>query len=537
MTDIESDPDSIEILELLAPMWRRRWLIVVVVAIATVATYVYTENKPDQYQASTRIFLKTSDVDQSVFGGLGFTDSERNLTNQANLLQTPGVARAVARLIGFKGDSDALLGFIQVTPSADSDFLSITATSSNPRLSATVANGFARAFIDVQARKVRADVADALRSTRRQLAELPAQGANAELRSTLHTKISSLQAIDALAPGQAEQVDEAVAPSVRSAPRPRRAALFGFVLSLAFALLAAVGLERLDRRIRSLSQMGPAYRAPVIAALPHAPRGALSPKRDGPLRIVPELHESVRALRTNLRLAKIDEPVRTVVVTSAVPAEGKSTLVVNLALAYREAGLRVAIIECDLRRPAVADLLGLKPGPGLTETLAGEYELADVVQAVEVGADVKAHAAVAVGGHAGTEWTRSPALLTVLTSGGQPPDPTSVLATDRMREIIAQARATTDIVLIDTPPLLSVADGLPLLGMVDGILVVARIGEANRSSGRRLREVIARIPGADLLGIVVNDIPESDLGLGAYGYSYRYGATAKAADANGSRRT
>ena len=223
-------------------------------------------------------------------------------------------------------------------------------------------------------------------------------------------------------------------------------------------------------------------------------------------------------MRTNLRLASPDEPLRSFVVTSAFQGEGKSTVVFNLALAYAESGLRVSIIECDLRLPTLAKLMAIKPTPGLTEVLAGECELTDALQYVDVGTGAASRGLVAAKGERTAPSATPRSKITVLTAGTQPADPSSLLATERMGRLLLSARAASDVVILDTPPLLSVADALPLMGIVDATIVVARVGTTLSSAGRRVQEAIDRLPGASLLGVVANDVPATDALGGYYGY-------------------
>jgi Mrp family chromosome partitioning ATPase/capsular polysaccharide biosynthesis protein len=523
VTEHAEQDTGADLREFVRPIWRRRWLVVAVVVVTTIATYVYNEHKPSQYRSSTQIFLQASEVDQALNGAGGTFQGDRNIVNQASLLRTPAIARVVAKDIGFRGDPAALLGAIAVTPSTGSDFLVISAVDGTSTGAATIANGFARAFIDNQNATTRAQITRALATARRQLGLLPVIAANTEARATLRTRISSLEALNGLSAGGAKQVDEAT-PGARFAPQPRRSALFGFALSLVLSILAAFGLERLDRRVKHLDEVDPAYDAPVLAALPVLQSGQATRSANGAVpEIAPALREAVRGLRTNLQLASPDKPLRTFLVTSGLAGEGKSTLVLNLALAYAEAGLRVAIIECDMRLPSLSKLVPVKLSPGLSDVLAGQCSLAQAVQRVEVGATAAPLAAVAAGPGAGS-WSRQATPLTVLAAGAQPADPSSLLATDGMMRVLDSAEADSDIVLIDTPPLLAVSDALPLLAHVDGTIIVARIGTTNRAAGRRLKEIINRIPGATVLGVVANAVPAADFtGGNYYGYGFGYG--------------
>lgn len=502
-----------------------------VVIATTVATYIYNERKPDQFRASTQVFLQASEIDQTLIGVGAFMQGDRNIANQASLLQTPEVAREVAKDIGFQGDPRALLDSVTVTPAEGSDFLVVTAVDDDPAGAAQMANAFAGAFVNLRAATTRADVQRALETARRQFSRLPTTDATSGARETLRTRINSLEAIQSLDAGGARQVDEAVPPVARFAPQPRRAALFGFMISLVLAVLASFGLERLDRRVKHLDEMEPAYGARVLAALPHLKGRTVSRSNGDSPEVAPALREAVRGLRTNLQLASPDKPLRTFLVTSALPGEGKSTLVLNLALAYAQSGLRVVIIECDLRLPSMAKLMAIKSSPGLTDVLAGECDLAAAVQRVEVGEPVAVPVPDGDGQSTGPS-APGAAALTVLTGGAHPADPSSLMASQAMKRVLESARADADLVIIDSPPLLAVPDALPLVGSVDATILVARVGLTTRPAGRRVREIIEGIPGASLLGVVANDVPAAD--FSGYGYGYGYGGVSNGARSAGS---
>jgi Mrp family chromosome partitioning ATPase/capsular polysaccharide biosynthesis protein len=512
------DAEGVDPREFVRPIWTRKWLILIIVIVATALAYVHSERKPDQFTSSTRLFIQASEIADPL-GTQPTQQDDRGTENQATLLQSRSVAAEVAKRLRFTGDPGELLGAIKVTPEQGADFVEITATRSTPEGAARLANAFAQAFIDLRAATQRERIGKARQIAARELAQLPRTDATRSARETLRSQIRRYDVIAGVPSGSTEQVDRALPSSVRSAPKPRRDAMFAFALSLAFAILAAYGLERLDRRLKRVGQVSPAYHAPLLAALPHASRSELK----GGLTLAEPFREVVRGLRTNLQLATLDAPIRTLLVTSAGASEGKSTLVRNLALAYHEAGLRVAIIECDLRRPTLAGLMRVDREPGLTQVLLDVCSLADAVQVAHVDASTRQAVGVAVATRAATNG-RGGALgsLSVLTGGGQLPNPPTVLGAQRMKTLLETAREHNDIVIIDSPPLLGVADTLPLLALVDGTLIVARLGQAKRAAARRSREIIDRIPGANVLGVVANDVPKAELGGDGYGYGYGY---------------
>jgi Mrp family chromosome partitioning ATPase/capsular polysaccharide biosynthesis protein len=510
-----NEPEGVDPREFLRPIWTHKWLILIVVIASTALAYAYSERQPDQFTSSTRLYVQALQLDP--FAIQTPTQDDRSTQNQATLLETRSVAVAAAKRLGFTGDPGELLGSIEVTPEKGSDFVTITATRGNPQDAANVANAFARVFVQVRARAQRRRVRAARAAAERELAQLPELQPAPAARAALERTIRRYELMEALPSGSTERVDRALPSSVRSAPKPKRNAAFAFALSLVLAILAAYGLERFDRRLKRLGQVSPAYQARLLAALPHASRRALKRR----LALAEPFREVVRGLRTNLQLASLDDPIRTLLVTSAVESEGKTTLVRNLALAYQESGLRVAVIECDLRRPALAKLMKVDSQPGLTQVLLDEASLEDAVQLASVDSSAREAVAVAVGAEGETNGgAEATGTISVLTGGGRLANPPTVLGADRMQWIIDSSREHYDIVIIDSSPLLPVADTLPLLAFVDGTVLVARLGVAKRTSARHVRELIDSIPGANLLGVVANDVPKADLRSGSHGYSY-----------------
>ena len=264
-----------------------------------------------------------------------------------------------------------------------------------------------------------------------------------------------------------------------------------------------------------------AYEAPVLAAIPHN-RSANSAE-NGHAPIPYGTQEAFRTLRSNLQLAHLDNEMTTLLVTSALPEEGKSTVVKHLAMAYREAGTRVAVVELDLRRPTLAKQFGLRRQPGLTEALVSGDGIASAMQTVgvEVPAAVAEHSDVdpeVVQTNGALGMAESGGALAVLTSGAIPANPSSILATQRIRSVLKELAEDFDVVLIDTAPVLAVGDTLTLLSEVDAVVLVSRMGSSTRDAAKSLVETIHRAPHVRVLGVAVNDVPESQTSYPATRY-------------------
>jgi non-specific protein-tyrosine kinase len=289
-----------------------------------------------------------------------------------------------------------------------------------------------------------------------------------------------------------------------------RNAAVALVLSALFAAMAAYGLERLDRRIRRRDEVEVLYRAPILADVPQVSKPA--PTVKGHVAVAPRLKEAFRTLRMNIALESLDRPVRTLLVTSAMPREGKTTTVRNLALAYRQAGMRVAVVDADLRRPSLHRFLNIERDPGLTDVLTDRRPLDSALQAVTVdvrGIETLARVHTGAGGNGGGEAGAVGALL-ALASGPSPANPPAVLASERTRSLLHDLAETNDVVIVDCPPVLPVSDVLPLLTAVDGVLLVARLRVATTVAAARLADQLGRVPNLRVLGVVLNGVSERD---------------------------
>lgn len=504
----------------LRPIWRRKWLVLLFVALVTGGTYAYYSNEPDEYTASTRLFIQTSELDQ-VLSGSSPELTDRSALNQTILLESDPVARAAAKRIGYRGDPADLLSRYKAEPEEGSDFVTVFADGPTGRQAADLANAVAEGFIAIRGAAARRRTERALETAQRQLERLPNIPENEGERSELQSTVRQLAAVLSLPAGNAEQIDPASAPTSPSAPRPVRNSLFALVIALFLGIVGAYGLERIDRRIRRIEDIEPIYRHPLLSVLPHVSKVAQD--QNGKATLSSEFTEAFRFLRTNLELAHIDRPLRKIAIVSAVPGEGKSTVVRNLALAYREAGKAVAVIEADLRQPTLAKIFPIEPKPGLSEALAGDSSVEDVLQSVNVElTGLKTVARLKTSGN-GKSDGEEPDLgsLAVITSGALPPNPPVLLGAERTQVMLEEISANHDVVLIDTPPLLAVSDAVPLLPAVDATVIVSRIGHSTRDGARRLMTLLSRVPESHVSGVVVNDARASAAGT-AYGY-YGYG--------------
>lgn len=277
------------------------------------------------------------------------------------------------------------------------------------------------------------------------------------------------------------------------------AAILGLLLGSALALIR----ELLDTTVNSLDEMEDVIDAPVMASIGVDPAMDKKPLLSD-LRGFSPRGEAFRMLRTNLQFLDLDSDPKSLVITSAVAGEGKTTTSTNLAVALAQAGRRVLLVDGDLRRPRVAGVLGLESKIGLTTVLVGRTQLEDSIQR-----------------HEGSG-------IYFLACGPTPPNPSEILQSRATHDLLRRLRDQFDAVIIDAPPLLPVADAAILATAADGAIIVARHGKTKKdqlkASAQRLDQV-----GAKLFGVVVNMIPKRF----ANSYYYYY---YDEVDTSGSRR-
>ena len=505
--------------------FRRRWLMMAAIVVAISGfTYYHFKGQSATYAATTTVFVPSS-VPDPLLGTSVQTDPDRRLQNEAQLLRTPAVAADVAARLHTSGDPRELLSLVTVDASPNSDFLAITATTSDPKLSADVANGFADAFADLSAQQVGDDLIKAQAAIDKKLSELPSTPANAAVRDGLTKRLHALQISQATPPSGVERVARAVPPTSARGPRPARNAFFAAILGLVLAALLAYALHSLDRRLPQ-PLMAAEYGLPLLASIPFD-RKAAPATRSG-LRLPPAMMERLRDLRTMLdHGAGSGRQVRSILVTSAIPAEGKSTLVKGLALAYFESVRSVLVIDADLRRPTLHESFEAVLVPGLADVLRGAIALSDAVQEVrpadlEPAFDrgiVRSEALLALvsetdGGqveqrHAGGVQAGhriGEPVVHFLASGSATSDPAALLGSSQLGELLTKAKASYDVVLLDSPPILAASDGIPVAAAADAVVVVARSEFTTREAVTRCRHALEGVPDVTVLGVVANAV-------------------------------
>jgi succinoglycan biosynthesis transport protein ExoP len=451
-------------------------LILLCVVLAPTAALAVSLLETKQYTASSSLLFRDPGLDQKFTGTPFFQDGQDETRDAATNLRLVGLdtlAALTAQEIGKPGYTrQDVKKAVKVAADGPSDVVTIKATDPDPRFAARLANTYSREYIEFRREADRAKVREAQGLVQTKLDAMTPEERAGTAGQQLEDSARQLELLTALQTGNAELVQRARPPESASSPKPARSVALGLVLGLLLAIGATLLREQLDRRLRDASDVTDLLEVPVLAAIPdHRP----TPQYANPLE--PPDSESFRMLRTNLRYFNVDEELTSILVTSAAPQEGKTTISWNLARAEARAGKRVLLIEADLRRPTLSNHLGVGARGGLTLVLAGVTSPEETITTVS---DVD-----------------------IITAGPPPPNPAELIESQRMRKLIQWGEERYDRVIIDTPPAAMVADAIPLVPMVSGIVVVVRLGQSRRDAVERLQTQLANVD-APVLGVVLN---------------------------------
>jgi succinoglycan biosynthesis transport protein ExoP len=427
---------------------RRRWMTVAFVSLgALAATAAFTLLMTPQYTAATKLFFgiqggqSVSDLAQ------GSTFTENQMSSYAKVATSPLVLDRVRKTLGLDMTTARLAEITTAKPEVDSVVLDIAVTDTNPEQAASIANSIAE-----QLGVVAVDL----------VPKLP-DGSKAVHVTTLAS---------------------AVPPDGPSSPRVATNLALGLGLGLLLGVALALLQNLLDTKIRGAGDVHEVTDRAVLGAIPY---DANEPEHHVAMRADPlsARSEAVRRLRTNIQFLNVTHRARCILITSSIAREGKTTTAINLAVSLAEAGSRVVLIDADLRRPSIAQYMGLEGGVGLTNVLIGQASSEDVLQP-----------------WAGTS-------LAILPAGAIPPNPSELLGSDVMATLLQTLSADFDILLLDSPPLLAVTDATVLSKFTDSTLLIAG---ADRTHRQQLRDALDSLTtlDANILGVVLNKISKQE---------------------------
>lgn len=522
-----SQNTDLSVLQYLSVARRRKWLIVLAIVLSVLTSVLLSWRATRMYAANADVLL-TASVDESPFSDDGRLTLDPTLVEtQVQVLKSRPVVEEARDRLGSKASK---LSGIVVEQIGRTKVLRVRAESSSPAVAAEAANTFAEVYVEQRrtaaidsALEVAKQLLQKAQEAKTQLEQLdgriaavkggripnPAELQNLETQrnaaanqyAAFQEKYDQVQVDAQLRRGGVEVLARAAVPSTPFSPAPVRNAVLALLLGLLVGVGGAFAVEFLDDTVRSTDDVDRHARGvPILATIPAVTDwknrektkliSVEDPTSTG--------SEAYRSLRTSLQFIGLRRPLRTILVTSPMASEGKTTTLANLAVTLARAGRRVVCVDCDLRRPRLNEFFGRPNSIGFTSVLLGDQPLSSALQTV----------AEIAGGS-----------LRLLASGPLPPNPAELLGTARATELLAALAAEADFILLDAPPLLPITDAVVLSSQADGVLLVATSQVTSRRHLSRAVDLLQQAE-ADTIGIVLNGVG-SEAGYG-YGYKYRY---------------
>ena len=441
---------------------RRRWMVVIATLVATVSgAFLLTIQATPQYASSALIFVSATAGDDPGAAYTGNLFATQRVTSIVDFVTTRDLSEVVASNLGGDVAAAEARRSISASVNPETSNIVLTAVNPDPVLARDIAQGYAEALSDLAISSSIPDNKTESSVTARIIDN--AVVSNAPDQSEARCATSGWESCSACCSGSGSRSCESC----------------------------------LDTSISSSEDVSAVTSAPILG---HVNTDPVAVEKDPAVALAESTPwaEAFRVLRTNMQFVEVDHDHRVFVVSSSLPGEGKSTTVTSLAITLAMAGQRVALVDCDLRRPMVADRLGLDGSVGTTSVLIGQVAYEDAMQ------------------------TYGDTGLDVMACGPRPPNPSELLQSQSMEKLIVNLRETYDIVLLDAPPLLPVTDGALLAAQSDGILAVVRHGKTSRD---QLAHSLERIEQVDskCVGVVINMAPAKKGGRSyGYGYGYQY---------------
>jgi len=519
----QEETSSLELRDYLRVLRRRKWIIAVTIVVCVGIALATTLNKQPEYTANGQVLIEQRLVDTLFVPGQSNStvDAARRRANEILFMGSPRVRAKVREKLGREPDP---VGF---SSDGASDVISISATGPQPKLAAETANAYAQTYLEVRKNLTTEDLQGAAEQLQTRITDLDSKiapidsdltvnppatavpgkvapptdprvtqrNALASQRDGYQTQLEKmLVGISVAQEGGSQILSEATVPTTPINSGPTRNIMAGLALGIVLAIALAFLREYLDDTVKTKEDLEAASGLTVVGLIPALPDWK---KRDA-TPLVAALQprspaaEAYRSVRTSVEFLSLDQAIGSIQVTSALASEGKTSTLANLAVTFARAGQRVIVLCCDLRRPRVHEFFGLSNRVGFTSVLLGDTPIATAIQAAD--------AELPIG---------------LVASGPLPPNPAELLASRRAVDVIEDLDRRCDLLLIDSPPILPVTDGLVISGLVDGVLLVANSGSSTKRGVKRATELLRQVD-APLIGSILNGVGSK----AEYGYTY-----------------
>jgi capsular exopolysaccharide synthesis family protein len=511
----------VDLRDYLGAIWSRKWQVLgVALGVIFVGT-VWTLMQQPIYFAQAKVLvlppqnpsLSTTTINPSLLTPI--------MTTEMELVRSDAVSARVNASLTHRVQQSRLLAGLQVAPIPDSNIMLIGYRSLSPDAASSIANAFAREYIEVRTRSRVAGIESGLRPIEEEISSansrialltekissgaVPNPGPLKAEREALKRRLPALdeKALELRTAASATKAGEIVQPAREpAAPTSPNRLLNGVVFllgGLALGLVVALVRDAMDKRVRSREELERRVGAPVLAVVPKVQAW----RRSDPPLVISEsglrhpATEAYGTLATNVRYGGSQYLLKVVTVTSALPGEGKTVTVANLSVALAQAGYRVIIVSGDLRRPRIHQFFGVGDGKGLTDAVVGSVSLSDVIVPSAIPT------------------------LSLVPTGPLPDNPVAFLARLKTSGILDELRDMSDVVIFDAPPILPVADAAVLASMSDGVVFVHSPSRSSRQAVTASRDRLM-VAGAKIVGVVYNNVDIRGRGryYGAYSGPY-----------------
>ena len=507
-------------------IWKWLWLIVLAMLIAAGASYLASRAAMRIYQTKTTLLVGqgTQNVNLNSYD---LYIGQQLAQTYAELVRREPVLKGVVETLGLNRDWTSLAGQISARAVPNTQLVEVSVVDSDPYRAKVIADAVAQQLIRQSPANPNALSPDQAKFTKAQLEDLQQKIQNAQTDSDrLHQELdasNSARQIQNLnnqialldqrvtdwqktysqllltqgtnSVAALNVLEEATIPTYPISPNTKMNVLLAAVLGLVLAVAGAFLVEYLDDTIKTSEDVMRATNLPILGAITRIDGENYPDKLIAVRQPLSPTVEAYRIVRTNIQFSSIDRPARTLMITSPNPSEGKSVMIANLGVVMAQSGMKVIIVDTDMRRPVQHRIFNLPNRDGMSDAvIRSQVNVIDHLQ--ETGIEN----------------------LRLMSSGSLPPNPAELLGSERMLYIIEELKKISDIVLFDSPPTLVVADAAILGSRTDGVLLVTDSGNTRTTEARRAVEELRRVR-VNLLGVVLNRVPLG--GRGSY-YYYSY---------------
>jgi polysaccharide biosynthesis transport protein len=531
---VENEGQSLTLRDYVNTLLRWKWVIVLIAVIVPLIAYFLTARRAAVYEASAQVLINRQNLALQL-QGINDPNSSTSgfLLTQAALARVPVVARRAVAAAHVKRDASQLLGGSSVTASDTNDLLTFSVRDHQPTVATKLAEAYVHQFVIYANSLQDRDLSNALGSLGERINALEAAGrTDSPIYKSLVRTEEQLRTLDALQASRALVVRDAGGAS-KIAPNPKRAEVVGIVFGIVLGLVVAFLAEALDTRVRSEDKLRSALQMPLLGRLGR-PRSTHGSQRLAMLEMPLSAEaEAFRILATNVELAAVDADATTIMVTSALPREGKTTTAANLAIALASQGRRVILVDLDLQAPVLHRLFNVKEQVGVTDIAVGRatpgqalvpIEIPEYAVGVATGVSPVRYRPLTISQDTAIERVvdhhgdgRGGGTLHLLSAGTLPVDNARFLSAAAITETLESLHGRSDVILIDSPPLLLAGAAVALTAQVEGVIAVCKLKVLNARPLAELKRVLDGCP-ARKLGFVVTNFSNPS----SYGDAGRY---------------